>query len=170
MAEPYDRQPQETDPAWEAFVLYRDLGTDRTLAQVAKDLGKSTTLIEGWSARHNWVERCGLWDARVDQERRSGMLEEIRETGRRHISIARIFQQKVLERLQELTVDELSPTQLAQWFEVAVRVERQALGQPGDIIGETASTVMPIPPLLTDDDRRKVVELAAFMKQKAKAG
>jgi hypothetical protein len=38
-----------------AFVVYRDLGPSRRLKDAAKLLGKSNSLLEGYSAKHDWT-------------------------------------------------------------------------------------------------------------------
>lgn len=48
---------KESTKAFAAFCAYRDMGEERTLAAVGKALGKSATLMEGWSAKHKWVAR-----------------------------------------------------------------------------------------------------------------
>lgn len=57
MSLPFEQQPKETAKAFEAFSLYLQLGPARSLAAVARKLGKSEGLIERWSRRHHWGER-----------------------------------------------------------------------------------------------------------------
>jgi hypothetical protein len=57
MAFPFEQQPDETAKAFEAFRVYLNLGPARSLAEVARNLGKSEGLIERWSRRHHWGER-----------------------------------------------------------------------------------------------------------------
>src|SRR5438445_221547 len=58
-----ERLPKETAKAFDAFLAYAKMGPQkRSLAAVGQALGKSTTLIEKWSSRHDWVKRAALWD------------------------------------------------------------------------------------------------------------
>ena len=59
---PWDRQPGESAPAFEAFCEYRNAGPRRSLRQVAVRLGKSSSLIYRWSSAHGWVRRAREWD------------------------------------------------------------------------------------------------------------
>ena len=163
--EPWTRQPKETNPSWEAFVAYRDLGPKRSLREAASIVGKSLTLLENWSARHEWVRRAGLWDAEEDRAKQEGKLEAIQDMERRHGQMARLFQQKVLDRLRTIDVEDLTPAQLIQWFEVAVRVERQAAGKPTEIFGEVAVSQGEIPPPLSAEDRENVIEMAHVFRR-----
>jgi hypothetical protein len=93
--QPGDRREHETEPAWGAFKLYRDLGPgDRSLTKVAAMLGKSKQAIGRFSIQNDWRARVREWDAiadRADQARdqvergetRRRMLEEHAGVGRR---------------------------------------------------------------------------------------
>lgn len=77
-SKPYDRQPNETDKSWAAFCMYRDMGRDRTLLKVSKELGHSAGIIvQKWSMKHAWVERCRVFDDE-ELERESIMLQKER--------------------------------------------------------------------------------------------
>ena len=47
--EPWERLEGEGVKAYEAFSVYRELGEERSIRAVAKQLNKSTTLIGRWS-------------------------------------------------------------------------------------------------------------------------
>ena len=55
----WDRQPNESPKAFEAFATYRDMGYQRSLAAVGWRLHKSRSLLSRWSAAHGWVKRVG---------------------------------------------------------------------------------------------------------------
>ena len=57
MALPSEQQPGETDKAFAAFTLYLNLGPKRSLAAVAKALGRSTSFIGTWSSKYHWLSR-----------------------------------------------------------------------------------------------------------------
>lgn len=67
---PYDRLPQESDPAWSAFQTFRDLGVDRSLPRVAESCTKSVSLMKG---RYGWH--------RVARPGRAGGCRQGREWG-----------------------------------------------------------------------------------------
>ena len=53
----FEQKPDESAKAFEAFNTYLNMGAQRALEAVAQKLGKSKTLMERWSKRHNWVAR-----------------------------------------------------------------------------------------------------------------
>jgi hypothetical protein len=80
----YERQDQETDGEWRAFVVFRDLDGVRTLADVAAELDVKETTVGHVSARCLWFERARAWDSEVDRQRRAAYLSRVREMGERH--------------------------------------------------------------------------------------
>jgi len=62
---PFDRRPNETDPAWKAFQCYRNMGEGRTLDKAREKLGRRPGYmrqLEEWSSGHEWVNRVRAWD------------------------------------------------------------------------------------------------------------
>ncbi len=53
----FEQQAKESDKAFAAFAMYLSMGSERSLAQVGKKLGKSEGLIERWSKRYDWGGR-----------------------------------------------------------------------------------------------------------------
>ena len=53
----FEQRPKESDKAFAAFAMYLSMGSERSLAQVGKKLGKSEGLIERWSKRYDWGGR-----------------------------------------------------------------------------------------------------------------
>lgn len=66
----WDKLPQETPKAYQAFVMYLQLAPygegeqRRSLANVATALGLAgSSGVEAWSAKYNWVERATAYDS-----------------------------------------------------------------------------------------------------------
>lgn len=67
MADYWERQPTETVKSFAAFRHYRDAGDNRSLQSTADALGyKSMSMVEKWSAKHDWVRRVHSYDAWLD--------------------------------------------------------------------------------------------------------
>jgi hypothetical protein len=86
--DPWDRRPRESDPAWQAFVAYRDSEIPRSIRRTAEQLAKSRQLVGRWSTEHDWQDRVAAWDLEQDRQRREAMAKENVEAGRRHAQIA----------------------------------------------------------------------------------
>jgi hypothetical protein len=72
-------------------VAYCELGTQRSTAKVAQKLGKSTTLINRWSAQHHWQERVRQYDAVVLEEHNAAL------RAKRNQEIERLRQDALLD-------------------------------------------------------------------------
>ena len=71
MALEFEKQDRESGKAFAAFAVYLSMGSERSLALVGKQLGKSAGLIERWSKRYDWggrVQAHGAHFATVERE------------------------------------------------------------------------------------------------------
>lgn len=132
--EAWERMPGESSRAYEAFTAYRDLGARRSIRIVAEQLQKSHNALLKMSQTYHWVDRCAAWADFQELESRRQRIEDIREMNDRHKSIAKMLQAKALEKLQAMAGQkDLSPTQVSQYIDLAVKVERLAMGAPDSI-------------------------------------
>lgn len=176
--EPWERQPKESSPAWEAFVTYRDMGADRSYRKVAELLGKNPSGPAHWCEKHLWVSRAAAWDAEQDRLHRKALQKQAKQATERHAKIAQQLNAKVVERLMAMGAkpgkDGAPPTppehvslrDLAKWFEVGVKVERLSLGLSSEKVEQTTGDAAGGPPpmdvdiaaLLADPDVRLAVD------------
>lgn len=177
----YDRQPKETPKAWEAFQVFRDLGTKRNLKAVAAELGKGVPGIQKWSGKWKWKPRVRDWDDEQDRiaEHRRQVLEgkAAEQTAKaqaamikRHANVAEGMSRVVGDKLAAFLQDkcdkcgqgnaQLSPKDMAQWLAVSARLERVCRGLPADgerapliQINSTHITINPVS-LISDPEAR----------------
>lgn len=99
---PWDRLPDETEPAYEAFQAYLDLGVKRSHRLVAGQVGKGSALISKWSTAHGWRERARQWDSAP----RRAMVESFEEMAKRvaeqHEEMATAIMTKLRQNLAML--------------------------------------------------------------------
>lgn len=98
---PWEIQPKESEKAFAAFCVYRDLGPDRSLSQVSENLQKSSRWIKEWSRIHDWVVRARAYDNHLDEVRRqeeeTQLKHDIKDAAKsRRDILAR--QRKILEK------------------------------------------------------------------------
>ena len=134
--DPWEQQNGEGAKAFEAFCIYRDLGPSRSLAKVAKRLGKSNTLIERWSAAYDWVNRCNAWDLEQDRVARQQQLDEIKKMRKRHAAVAQKALEKIAEALEMIDTTRMGSAGMASLMETASKLERISRGDVGDVIEE----------------------------------
>lgn len=125
--QPWERQKGESAQAFEAFSLYLEMGTDRSLRAVAQECTKNISLIRRWSSNHHWVERCRAWDNHLQHEAKKAAITEVRNMTRRHITMAQQIQNAAMLALKEMGSDMVTPKNFAAILKFATELERQNL-------------------------------------------
>ena len=127
----WERQDDESDAAWQAFTIYRDLGLNRTYAATAANCRKHTSLVQRWFLTRSWKARTFAWDRELDRTRIDAHKQGLREMELRHSEVASDLIARVGERLGQLTkidMAQMAPRDLALWFKMAVEIERMSRG------------------------------------------
>lgn len=84
LANPWDRRPDETARAHDAFLRYCQLGSSRSLESTRQSLGRVSgyvRVLEEWSSKYDWVGRARAWDAHRVAESQKGIDAATREAG-----------------------------------------------------------------------------------------
>lgn len=133
---PTDRQKGESTKAYDAFLVYLNLGETRSALKVAAEIHKNVIMIRTWSARWNWVSRVIEWEDRVRQERILKFKDSRMEMFERHAKIGESFLEKLSGIIQKIDPESCSVADLCIALKTAVAVEREARG--ADDVGEDA--------------------------------
>ena len=132
----WDRLPQETAVAYEAFLSYCDQGGSRSLPDVSVLLNRRLATIKRWSTRWNWQERCRAFD--IDQLERDSQDEhrERQAMRRRQIKVGQLLQTVAdigIEQLQQRAEKKgslgLSPNEIIGMIRVGAELERNSRGE-----------------------------------------
>ncbi len=86
----YDRQERETIKAYAAFCIYRDMGSDRTIYEVTRQIYKQpiqpilnipagASRVLAWSSKYQWVNRSKDYDRDIELSNREFLLQVKRE-------------------------------------------------------------------------------------------
>ena len=104
----WERRDDETDKAFAAFRIYRDLDArERSIEKTREILGRDpgyTRWLETWSSKYDWVKRVHAYDKHLDNQARKEIeREKIRNRKRR------IRGQELLLDLAIQALEEASP-------------------------------------------------------------
>ena len=121
---PWERQKGESAQAFEAFSIYLDMGTERSLKAVSQQLSKSLPLIKRWSREKEWQERVRAYNNDVEREARKKVIADRKTMTKRHIGIAMQLQKKALEALENLSVEDMTPKDIKEYIKMATDLER----------------------------------------------
>lgn len=176
---PWARAENESDPAHGAFLRYRDMGHERSLAKVARELGKSKQLMERWSRRWRWRQRVDAWQRDADVTLLLARNEEIRISSERqarqattaitammlpHLALAtRLREDPELVNLMATgSVDRLLSlaARTAGPIVSLMQAERLARGEPTEIRHtRTEGVSVELTTEITDDEYREIVRV-----------
>ncbi len=100
--QPWQQQPDESAIAYRAFVLYRDMGEERTIVAVAKELGRNPSQMYRRSRRFRWSERIYAWDLAQSEEDETAATLRRRKLRQRNERDAEWFRGGALAALKEI--------------------------------------------------------------------
>lgn len=139
-SKPWERLTNETAAAFSGFVQYRDMGPERSLAKVARLMGKLKPNLERWSAKHEWVKRTQAWDDMLDARRVKATTRAIEAMKTRHLQMATTLQgisaselNKLVEKAKTDKGAVITVDQLLRFVREGTTMERLNRGEPGDI-------------------------------------
>ncbi len=147
--EVWERYPDETNPAWDAFRTYRDLGPGRTIRKVIDEHGFADSSCHMWSRKYEWAERVAAFDLREDRIYQLQRAEAIKEMAERHGDIivkaleamSKPFQ-ALAQRFEEDpdALDDLADRDLIKLLDLSSKMARN---MPGLMASERAVRGMP---------------------------
>jgi hypothetical protein len=140
---PWDKTPEESAVSHAALLTYMHAGPGRSLAKVARALGKSTTLLEGWSAKHGWQARVAEWDRFLADRAAEAAVDEIQQMARRHASLGDLLvavtHQRVAELVSTQDLGSIPVAQLPRWAHVGVLIARLSRGAASEVLAPEAA-------------------------------
>lgn len=137
-----DRHDAETDAAYAAYVLFRDLGPARTLLKAAREYHQAPELttrtgkyryVQEWARLNRWNDRVQQHDTELAAIGRLEQVAAVRSMKDRHAKLAVSALEKAAKRLEGMDVDQLSARDVLAFITEATKVERLARGEPDQI-------------------------------------
>ena len=151
---PWERLDEESTPAYAAFKEYRDMGEERSIAKVAKKLGKSDKLLERWSAKHDWGNRVMAWDDAIEHRASENLLNEIAKMRARQRKQALKMQLKGLNLLDGINQGDAKLSEIVSLMKLGMEQERICMGDVGEVIEERGGeAVNPVQIYVPDNGR-----------------
>lgn len=138
----WERQRGESEQAFEAFRIYRDMGLQRSNHAVCEQLAKSRQLISRWKAKYNWDERVRAYDNEIEKEAHRAAVKDLKDMTNRHIRISMQLQKKALQALEKVKVEKMTPRDIKEFLKMATELERlnrsaEAISTPEDMDDQT---------------------------------
>jgi hypothetical protein len=153
---PWEQQPSESSRAHAAFLIYRDQGPKRTLAETMRrwyvgdkpktskrvvspglngEPGVWTSRISQWSRDHNWRARAQMWDQENQRLEHEAHIEAFREVKKREAEIVMLGYEKLSKALEEMQSSKIGPKEFPTITLAMARLARLAYDQPTETVG-----------------------------------
>lgn len=122
------RKDDESHQAYEAFREYMNQGAGRSCMSVAQALGKSETLISGWSSRHGWVERITAFDRHLLEAETDGMIHQLAVCRDKNLALMDKLRDHLSHRLDVFIARDEDPSvRWTQALTAMAKVEQNSL-------------------------------------------
>ena len=116
----WERQPNESAKAFEAFKIYLEMGDDRSYAKVGQKLCKSKAIIDRWGGVWKWQERVREHDNFIQAEADKKLVKAEKQRRVRLGSVSDQFMYKALQALEKIDPAKLSTQELMAMMRMAV--------------------------------------------------
>lgn len=148
----WERLDGETPRAYDRFCIYRDMGVQRSIDGVGRQLGhkSATGQISLWSREYAWYKRAQAYDAYLEHQARIAHEQEIMEARRQWARDAEVIRQKSMDRVQDPFSPTFTAIEAVTAWEKASKQWREAMGVPSvdkvdkkvvEISGPNGSTI-----------------------------
>ena len=129
---PWERQSSETDRAWAAFQIYRNLPPSKRSYDAAYRLTynkpssyHAPAWYRAWATNHhNWKSRTEAWDCHLDDIERAAMEQERVEWRKDRRSLLKDFLSSVTTAMEKFDPENVSTGQLTRAVEMIVQEMR----------------------------------------------
>lgn len=128
----YNRQEMESDPAWQAFCVYRDLPEgERSLTVVARKLNKSRAICGRWSVVWSWQKRL----AALDNDKFAEQFEEFKAQHSKaieaNLTLLKGFKSEIASYIKwfkdkkKTMFEDMNPKDVVVITDIIMKLERQ---------------------------------------------
>lgn len=127
---PWERQSTEEWKEYEWFCKWRDsLPGDRRITTFSRNINSSPATVKKVMERNQWEKRFNLYRQKLQEEKNE--LDEIdrQEMYKRHASLSLQLQNKLVDAIDNINHEDLSPRDIATWLDIAVKVDRLSKGE-----------------------------------------
>ena len=125
----------ESEEAWQAFVLYRDMlwreekPQTRKLVRVAEELKKAVQLIGRWSLKYDWHGRVHAYDVWMDREVQRERVENRILLNRNMAKMGRLLMTKGMNALIQTPLSDLNQNTMLALVKEGVGLQTRAFGE-----------------------------------------
>lgn len=183
----WEKLEGETDHAYAAFCVYRDLGITRKLRKAAKEFYSQMDEYQGdterlpttasiqrfkrWSSAWMWVSRVEAFDAEEARDRSLRMREKRIKMAEQHFAVGSLALTRAAQRLQTMGLTEEMPLKsVPSLIRAGADLQRLAVGEPTSIEDVRSTTRSPEEEIgldvsnLSQQDQEELARIAGLLE------
>ena len=127
--------PKESDEAFAAFRIYRDMGFERNIKKAIESLEPDNNAVSkcygtwrNWAVKYRWRERVADYDRYIEGMKQGELRKTIEAQGEKHRQVTGKMLDVVCKKLDTMNPDDLSQGTVTEWVQTAIKAEREAAG------------------------------------------
>lgn len=134
--EPWERQSGETEKAYQAFSIYRDMTENRSIKAVCDEIGKSYQAVFRWVTKYEWKERVRLYDNWLEHEARKNIIKQKEKMIAQQLKIARAIQAKALKAFGEADESKMTFKDMKELLKLGTELEQNIIDRSAEMYAE----------------------------------
>jgi len=146
----WEMLPKESTEAFAAFVVYRDLGFNRSVKKAIESVKDNSYLVcaysqsyaswRKWAADYRWKERAADYDRYIEQMKQNEHRKTIEAQAEKHREVTGKMLDVVNKKLDTMKPEDLPISGVVDWVQTAVKADREAWQSANaDCLGVSAS-------------------------------
>lgn len=164
---------RETSKQRKAFDLYVRMGPQRSLQELHRELQKQPDLIglskspsrstlDAWSSGLHWQARLQDLEREARRRDEADQIKVLHEMNERHIKEGLALQQKGIERLNQMDLQEFPPSDAIRAVIEGIKLERLVRGEPTEHVRQEGTAIYGHIDLsgFSNEELRRLAELA----------
>jgi hypothetical protein len=127
---PWERQPDETSRQYHAFKLFRDMGPNRTLVELAKLLKFTQQRAHQLCTKNHWQQRIRAWEQHIEAFEQQELIRLKKEAVARHLNTSHMLQDIAEKKLKDKRFHKKVSTarDVLSYAKAGVQMEADTLG------------------------------------------
>lgn len=123
----YERQPEESDNEWLAWITYREYypGKLPTMSELARKLHMTVATLMRYSQKWNWKVRMIHWARAMDAEGMSQRRDAIKEMNRQQLELTQTMMNKLTEAMDYLDPAVMKPSEITNMMKFATGLQKE---------------------------------------------
>ncbi len=134
--DPWERQPNETEKAYAAFSVYRDMADKRTIQAVCDEIGKSYQAVYRWVSKYEWKDRVRLYDNWLEHEARKDVITQKKKMIAQQLKISRAIQAKALKAFSKADESKMTFKDMKELLKLGTELEQNIIDRSAEMYAE----------------------------------